>query len=878
VIILLAWRCYAINSFEKISSGNYGLDKVINYLRTGDNVVLQVDNIKDYIDFANSFARESLNNGKKVVYMRFAEHRPILEDNPEIKKYTLNASRGFETFTVQVHNIIENEGAGAYYVFDCLSNLLQAWATDLMIGNFFCVTCPYLYDMDTIAYFAILRSSHSFETVARIRETTQLLLDVYDINDNLYVHPLKVWNRYSPTMFLPHIQHGGDMIPITSSSEAAKLFLYLPQKGLGNAQRHLDYWDKLFIQAEELILNPPTDPCKYKALHDAKLEQLCRLIIGKDKKILELAKKYFTLEDILNIKSRLIGSGFIGGKAVGMLLARQVLLQSKAGEWNKILEPHDSFYIGSDIFYTYIVQNGWWQMLLKQRKREGYFEVAETLRKNMQEGVFTDAIKEKFWQMLEYFGQSPIIVRSSSLLEDGFGNAFAGKYESVFCVNQGTPSQRYEQFENALRTVYASSMNKDALTYRIKRGLDKSDEQMAVLVQRVSGDYHKKYFFPLLGGVGFSYNNYVWKEGIDAKAGMLRLVLGLGTRAVNRIEGDYPRVVSLDNPTLQPLGNTEDRRKFSQHEVDVLNLEKNTFETVHLYKLMWEKTGINMDLFGIPDHETNRKIREYGIKEQEAWILTFENLFKNTEFIPVMKKLLYSLERAYDYPVDVEFTVNLSYDNTLQINLVQCRPLQTKGNTGRVNIPDNINERDLIFSSEGRFMGGNIHQVIKRFIYVDPENYGKLPECDKYAVARLIGQINKTIADREDMPVMLISPGRLGTSTASLGVPATFSEISNFLVICETASEIMGVSPDLSYGSHFFQDLVENDIFYVSLFPNMEGTRLNTGFFNKSPSILKDILPEESRLQHVVKVIDTGGHIKIAADIESQRVICYKTL
>src|SRR4030042_270471 len=141
--------------------------------------------------------------------------------------------------------------------------------------------------------------------------------------------------------------------------------------------------------------------------------------------------------------------------------------------------------------------------------------------------------------MIEYFGQSPIIVRSSSLLEDAFGNAFAGKYESVFCVNQGSPEQRYADFEEAVRTVYASTMSEDALTYRLERGLDQQDEQMALLVQRVSGSYRNGYFFPDLAGVGMSHNAFVWKPDLDPKAGMPRLVFGVGTKICTRVGADY---------------------------------------------------------------------------------------------------------------------------------------------------------------------------------------------------------------------------------------------------------------------------------------------------------------------------------------------------
>ena len=136
-----------------ISTGIKGLDGVITGLRSGDNVVWQIDEMQDYIDLVKPFVRQALSDGRKVIYIRFASHKELLKPLKEIRRYELNAYAGFESFTTRVNAIITQEGEGAYYVFDCLSELLLAWATDLMIGNFFMVTCPYLYELKTVTYF-----------------------------------------------------------------------------------------------------------------------------------------------------------------------------------------------------------------------------------------------------------------------------------------------------------------------------------------------------------------------------------------------------------------------------------------------------------------------------------------------------------------------------------------------------------------------------------------------------------------------------------------------------------------------------------------------------------------------------------------------------
>jgi len=344
----------------------------------------------------------------------------------------LTRRRASKASRSEIRKLIEKEGLKALYVFDCLTDLLEFWHSDLMIANFFKVTCPFLYDLETIAYFAIMRNSHTYSTIAGIRETTQLLLDLYNVGGKRYIHPLKVWQRYSPTMFFPHLVEGDEASTITSSMEVAELF-----SNLDRGKDKLDHWQIMLGKAGDTLTRDR------KAQEDIKRE-LMSTIIGGGQRMFDLCDRYFTLADILAVASREVGTGFIGGKSVGMLLARKILEKEAGEKFTRYLEPHDSFYLGSDIFYTYIVQNGWWSLRTRQKTREGYFSLAPELKEKLLRGKFPSIIKEQFYQMLEYYGQSPIIVRSSSLQEDNFGNAFAGKYESVFCANQGTPEERYE--------------------------------------------------------------------------------------------------------------------------------------------------------------------------------------------------------------------------------------------------------------------------------------------------------------------------------------------------------------------------------------------------------------------------------------------------
>jgi len=499
------------------------------------------------------------------------------------------------------------------------------------------------------------------------------------------------------------------------------------------------------------------------------------------------------------------------------------------------------------------------------------------IKENLLRGKFPEEIRERLQEMVEYFGQSPIIVRSSSLLEDSFGNAFAGKYESIFLVNQGDPQERYTEFENAVRRIYASTMDENALAYRLQRGLDQQDEQMALLVQRVSGSYQGHYFFPDLAGVGVSYNTFVWKSDLDPKAGMLRLVFGLGTRAVDRVEDDYPQIIALDQPLLRPYSNTEDVMKFSQHNVDLLDARENMLRTVNLPNLL-DDTDIRLDLLASPDRQAEKRMKELGGKGKRIWVLTFEKLLSQTDFTHTMQKLLKTLEFHYQYPIDIEFTANITKNDELKINLVQCRPLQTKGLTAKIKIPKKVKPEKILFKTHGHTMGGSISQPLKRIIYVDPATYVQMSLSQKYDIARLVGKLNRQITDKETIPTILLGPGRWGTTTPSLGVSVSFAEINKVAVLVEIAYEGGNLMPELSFGTHFFQDLVETDIFYVAVFPKEQNTIFNHGRLTQMPNRLTELLPDSSKYANAVRVYQTDKEqLQIMCDIMSEEVICFFT-
>lgn len=865
-----------------IPSGIQALDEVLQGLRLGDNVVWQVERLENYQYFAEPFTKSSVASRRRMVYLRFASHPPVLAPRPGLEVIELNPTSGFDHFTRETHHLIEAYGHGVMYVFDNLSSLVVEWATDELLANFFQITCPFLSELNTIAYFALTRGQHAHQAVARIRDTTQILVDVYQIQGQMYIHPIKVWDRYSPQMFLPHLVAGDQWAPLSQSQEAAQVLSSVYQSPLLDTTRPIAPWESVYQKLLYYSNSPSgfdeTDP-EQLAL---KLE-MNRMLIGQHPIFSQLANRYFTLNDLFQIRNRLIGAGRIGGKAAGMLLARRILLASKKEsgvDLSERLDDHDSFYIGSDVFFTFLVNNDLFRLRLhltcnSETSREEFQEIEQRFLA----GRFSATVQEQFRAMLDYYGQAPIIVRSSSLLEDSFGNAFAGKYSSIFCPNQGPPEVRLAEFMKAVKLVYASALNPDALCYRSKRGLGEYDEQMAILVQRVSGMPYRHYFFPTLAGVAFSRNLYAWNDLIDARQGIIRLVFGLGTRAVERVDSDYPRMIAISHPHLRPEVGSK-VSKYSQHYMDLINLEENQFMTCSLTDILSDADypGLHLMVSTMQDHYPYDPISKKVTGSKDQWVFTFNNLIRQTDFVPLIGKILAKLEEAYGQPVDIEFTASIDPSDRIRINLLQCRPLYLPGTQEEISMPDSLDRQQVLFRAYRMISGGFIEQI-RYILYIDPKRYNHLSFDAKKSLGRLVGQINRHPRIRSDKIIMM-GPGRWGTSNVTLGVNVSYADIDNASVLVEMAMEEAGHVPEVSYGTHFFHDLIEGRIIYLPVYPADPKTEFQPTFFEAAPNVLRELIPEAGEFEPILHLIDVpsitdGAFVQVVADPRRQEAVCF---
>ncbi len=597
---------------------------------------------------------------------------------------------------------------------------------------------------------------------------------------------------------------------------------------------------------------------------------------------ISLAKNHVVIRDIDGILQRTILSrrrpGKLGGKAAGMIVAHKILLpllEKKDPELEEYIRVPDTWYLNSGVFSEFLDRNNLYLFhTFKYKDREAIEKEFARIEEKFRFANFAPEVVDDFRKILEEIGEHPIIIRSSSMLEDSFGLAFSGKYLSIFLTNQGDIETRLSNFIVGLKKVFASIFGPDPILYRRDHGLLDYDERMAMVVQRVVGRRFGDYFFPFASGVMFSRNVYAWNPKIRKEEGLVRLVLGLGTRAVDRVGSDYPRMIPLSHPRLRPEVTADRIKKYSQKQVDVLNLKKGIVETVDFRTL--SSTIDHPDLFYAVSLQKDGDLappmfKVVNLKGQEL-CLTFDNFLTKTRFIHLAKKVLSKVEAAYGRPVDIEFAWD---DNKLYI--LQCRSLSTRKELDKVALPENVSPERIFFATQAGLSNSIVHDL-EYIVYVNPRAYDRLQTVEeKMRIAHVVNLLNKAFVGKR---YALMGPGRWGSNDINLGVHVTYADINNTKLLVEIAFAREGYTPEVSYGTHFFQDLVEADIVIVPLFPDDPGAVLNEKFLLDSPNLLGEIVPEVKDCSEVVRVVHVpsvlpGQLLQVYLDLDDQRGVAF---
>lgn len=630
---------------------------------------------------------------------------------------------------------------------------------------------------------------------------------------------------------------------------------------------------------------------------------LIRHIVSDQLEFIAIAKKYLRIRDIEGIIDRTIGPeagmGRVGGKAAGMYLAATILSADRRGPERPPAKPADavsssssthtiadaypvaipeSYYLRSDVIEDFLAFNGLGEYQNQKYKTPTEIRSEYRLIKSVfRNAEFPAGIVERLREVLEKVGDHPLIVRSSSLLEDRFGMAFSGKYASVFVANQGEIHRRLTALLGAIAEVYASALGPDPLLYRRQHDLLDYEEDMAVLIQKVIGKRFGPYFAPAFAGVAFSRNDYRWSPRTKREDGLLRIVMGLGTRAVDRVAGESPRLVALGIPTLRHESTNTEIMCGCQRNIDVINLEQNRMQSINLKQLMQHGAGFPMLDRCLSIRRERMLVAPPGTyidEEPENLFITFDKLLSEGLFPEQLRRILRDLERAYGVPVDVEF----AHDGE-KLYLLQCRTLSRSEESEAAIIPSDVPEERVVFSAS-KFVRSGAVEKIEYIVYVDPRDYDLVPTRDqRIEVARVVGRLNERLGERR---FILIGPGRWGSNNMLLGVPVTYADINRSKMLIEIAREKDGYVPEVSCGTHFFQDLVEANISYLPLYPDDRRNRFNETFLGGAANCLAEVLPQDADLASVVRAIHvpavSGGRcLRIVMNGSEDRALAYLT-
>ena len=645
--------------------------------------------------------------------------------------------------------------------------------------------------------------------------------------------------------------------------------------------------DVLFAQAEKYEAAPAEQrPRIQHHLQEIKVV-LIRRMVSDQLPFVSRAKNVLSVSDLKDISTRRIGMGKIGGKAAGMLLAWQALQRDDSRDPMDIrshISIPDSYFIGTDAYYEFKAVNRLVHYMdQKYKTREEIEEEHPQIVSDYLAGRFPEGVVRSLRGLLAEVGKHPLIVRSSSLLEDSFGTSFAGKYDSFFCPNQGSPTENLRALTTAVARIYASVLSPDALLYRRHQGLIDYDERMAILIQKVQGTSYRNYYFPTIAGVAFGRNPFRWTQRIRREDGFLRLVWGLGTRAVDRVPNDHPRMVALSHPGLRPEKQAKEIHKYSQHYIDLLDLEANVFRSLPVAEVVSEDYAFQHELFSLDQGDWIQPIfgRSSALGPSRM-VLTFDHLLAKTGFVTLMRAILKKLERQLDYVPDLEFTLEIAPDSPqphLVIHLLQCRPLSSSDWAHVPPVPKSVPPELRLFSAHRLVPQGHVRDI-RYIVYVDPWRYGQLPDyASKLEIARVVGRLNKRL---EGERFIVMGPGRWGSSNVNLGVKVTYADIFNASVLVEVATEYMGESPEASYGTHFFQDLVEAQIYPLALYPLDGDADFSRSFFEKAANSLEALLPADAQHADFIRVIDVpavagGSLLEVIMNGEQEQALGFLT-
>jgi hypothetical protein len=303
-------------------------------------------------------------------------------------------------------------------------------------------------------------------------------------------------------------------------------------------------------------------------------------------------------------------------------------------------------------------------------------------------------------------------------------------------------------------------------------------------------------------------------------------------------------------------------------------MEKNRFETIKFTELVDESNGYYPGIEKLVSfYRTGTIVDPVSSMvdfRKEELIITFNNLVNSTNFIPQIKEILQELQDAFHGPVDVEFA-----SDGQKIYLLQCRPQSRFSKQNVIRIPQGIPKESIIFSANESVNTGLVKNI-EYIVYVDGNEFSNVKSAnDIYEIVKIVSLLNRMLPKKK---FILIGPGRWGSrGDIKLGVPVMYSDINNSSMLIEVARHKQGYVPELSFGTHFFQDLVEANILYLPLYPDKPINVFKESYFFENKNHLEELLPNYKNYSNVVKIIKIADSemLSIYMDGENSNAVAF---
>jgi len=561
-----------------------------------------------------------------------------------------------------------------------------------------------------------------------------------------------------------------------------------------------------------------------------------------------------------------LAEGAIGGKGRGIAFMNYLLYNSSMLEAvpDITIRIPETFIIGVDEFTNFITHNDLADFVSSERNYEN-------LKKRFLESRLSEKILNRLRIVLQKVTY-PLAIRSSGVLEDSVSHSMSGLYETFFIPNNHPEAEvRLKQLEEAIKLVYASVYSKEAREYFEAINYNIEEEKMAVVIQQIVGRRYGSRFYPLISGVGQSYNYYPFSY-IQREDGVGMLVLGLGRQVVG---GERSFRFCPTYPKLEIL-TPEELVKNSQRKFSVLDMEKNTVNLINgedatLIKLditEAEADGTLQQVASTWNHLDQRL--EVGIEGRGPRVLNFANIlqFESYPLARAMKHILDVSEEALETPVEIEFAVDVDTENADKpvFYLLQLKHMLRESDECTID-KDSIKKDQLMLYADSGMGNGRIDEV-SDLIWVDPNVFDK-SRTEEMAVE--VEALNLKLK-QEGRKYILLGPGRWGTRDRWLGIPITWPQASCAKVIIEYSLE--GFRVDASMGSHFFHNVTTMNIGYFSVRQDSGEGFIDWEWLRNQPCLEKKTFFNHTRIDRRLGVVMDGRKaiFLIYKDVEDSKI------